>query len=184
VIAGAWHVIVGIAALVHDNVYVATPQYIYSFDLTARGWVHLLLGRPGDRRRVRGAEGTDVATCGRHRDGLPEHDRQLPVRPSLPRLVATDHRAGRGHRLGLGDVPTTGSLRASRACPAGELFGGQVDPAGCWSLRAGVQRPEGIAITRRDDRSPESAERRMVTKVGLLGTRWRGRRGTPVDRYG
>ena len=27
-----------------DNVYVATPQYIYSFDLTAWGWVHLLLG--------------------------------------------------------------------------------------------------------------------------------------------
>ena len=66
--------------------------------------------------------------------------------PHYP-LVATDHRAGRGHHLGPGDVPPTGSLRASRACPAGELFGGQVDPAGCWSLRAGVQRPEGITIT-------------------------------------
>jgi hypothetical protein len=30
--------------VVHDNVYVATPQYIYSFDLTAWGWIHILLG--------------------------------------------------------------------------------------------------------------------------------------------
>jgi len=44
VIAGVWHVIAGFAAVVHDNVYVATPQYIYSFDLTAWGWIHMLLG--------------------------------------------------------------------------------------------------------------------------------------------
>ena len=44
VIAGVWHVIAGFAAVVHDNVYVATPQYIYSFDLTAWGWLHILLG--------------------------------------------------------------------------------------------------------------------------------------------
>jgi hypothetical protein len=44
VIAGVWQALAGIAAIVHDDVYVATPQYIYSFDLTAWGWVHLLLG--------------------------------------------------------------------------------------------------------------------------------------------
>jgi hypothetical protein len=44
VIAGIWHILAGIAALVHDNVYIATPEYIYTFDLTAWGWVHLLLG--------------------------------------------------------------------------------------------------------------------------------------------
>ena len=44
VIAGVWHAISGFAALVHDKVYVTTPEYIYSFDLTAWGWVHLLLG--------------------------------------------------------------------------------------------------------------------------------------------
>jgi hypothetical protein len=57
-IAGAWHVIAAIAALVHDNVYVATPQYIYSFDLTAWGLGAPAAGRPGDRRRIRGAQGT------------------------------------------------------------------------------------------------------------------------------
>jgi hypothetical protein len=44
IIAGVWHLIAGFAAVVHDNVYVATPQYIYSFDLTAWGWIHILLG--------------------------------------------------------------------------------------------------------------------------------------------
>ena len=43
-IAGIWHALTGIAALVHDNVYITTPQYIYSFDLTGWGWIHLLLG--------------------------------------------------------------------------------------------------------------------------------------------
>jgi hypothetical protein len=43
-VAGVWHALAGIAALVHDDVYVATPQYIYSFDLTGWGWAHLLLG--------------------------------------------------------------------------------------------------------------------------------------------
>jgi hypothetical protein len=44
VIAGVWQALAGIAAIVHDDVYLATPQYLYSFDLTAWGWVHLLLG--------------------------------------------------------------------------------------------------------------------------------------------
>ena len=44
VIGGVWHVLAGIAALVHDNVYVSTPGYLYSFDLTGWGWVQLLLG--------------------------------------------------------------------------------------------------------------------------------------------
>jgi hypothetical protein len=44
VIGGVWHVFAGIAALVHDNVYVSTPGYLYSFDLTGWGWIQLLLG--------------------------------------------------------------------------------------------------------------------------------------------
>ena len=44
VIGGIWHALAGLSAVVHDDVYVATPQYIYSFDLTAWGWIHILLG--------------------------------------------------------------------------------------------------------------------------------------------
>jgi len=44
IIAGIWHALAGLAALFNDKVYVATPEYIYSYDLTTWGWVHLLLG--------------------------------------------------------------------------------------------------------------------------------------------
>lgn len=44
VIGGVWHALAGIAALVRDEVYVFTPGYTYSFDLTGWGWVQLLLG--------------------------------------------------------------------------------------------------------------------------------------------
>ena len=43
-IGGVWHALAGTAALVHDDIYVTTPEYIYSFDLTVWGWVQLLLG--------------------------------------------------------------------------------------------------------------------------------------------
>ena len=43
-IGGVWHALAGIAALVHDDLYVTTPEYRYSFDLTGGGWVQLLLG--------------------------------------------------------------------------------------------------------------------------------------------
>lgn len=44
IVAGIYHVLAGIAALVNDQVYVSTPAYIYSFDLTGWGWTHLILG--------------------------------------------------------------------------------------------------------------------------------------------
>jgi len=43
-ISGVWHAFAGIGALVNDKVYVSTPRYIYSFDLTAWGWILLILG--------------------------------------------------------------------------------------------------------------------------------------------
>ncbi|OLT21108.1 hypothetical protein BJF78_08565 [Pseudonocardia sp. CNS-139] len=44
VVGGLWQVLAGIAALFQNVVYVTTPSYVYSFDLTAWGWVHLILG--------------------------------------------------------------------------------------------------------------------------------------------
>jgi hypothetical protein len=44
VVGGVWHVFAGIAALIHDEVYVSTPEYVYSFDITGWGWIQLLLG--------------------------------------------------------------------------------------------------------------------------------------------
>jgi len=44
IVSGIFAVFEGIAALFNDKVYVSTPQYLYAFDLTAWGWIHLLLG--------------------------------------------------------------------------------------------------------------------------------------------
>ena len=41
---GFFHVLAGLAALVEDEIFVATPDYLYALDLTTWGWVHLILG--------------------------------------------------------------------------------------------------------------------------------------------
>jgi hypothetical protein len=44
IVGGVYHALSGVSAILKDTVYVATPNYTYSFDLTAWGWTHLILG--------------------------------------------------------------------------------------------------------------------------------------------
>jgi CHAD domain len=44
IIGGGFQAIQGLAAIVHDQYIVVLPNYIYAFDLTAWGWIHLLIG--------------------------------------------------------------------------------------------------------------------------------------------
>ena len=44
VIGGIWWVIIGIIALINDNFYVVTEEYIFQFNVTTWGWIHLLFG--------------------------------------------------------------------------------------------------------------------------------------------
>jgi len=44
IISGLWDVIIGISGILADKIFVSTPQYLYAFDITAWGWVHLILG--------------------------------------------------------------------------------------------------------------------------------------------
>src|SRR5687768_11463841 len=41
---GAFQAMAGLAALFNDELYAVTPNYVFQFDLTAWGWIHLLLG--------------------------------------------------------------------------------------------------------------------------------------------
>lgn len=41
---GVFQVLEGISAIAKDDVFVSTPDYLFNIDLTAWGWVHLLLG--------------------------------------------------------------------------------------------------------------------------------------------
>ena len=42
--AGGFHAIAGLVAIVEDEFYVATREYLLQFDATQWGWIHLLLG--------------------------------------------------------------------------------------------------------------------------------------------
>src|SRR5512132_1714874 len=44
IVGGAFQAIEGLAGIVHDQWLVALPNYIYAFDLTLWGWLHLLVG--------------------------------------------------------------------------------------------------------------------------------------------
>jgi hypothetical protein len=44
VIIGAFHVIAGLVAIFDDEFYVTTRNYIFQFDATQWGWIHLILG--------------------------------------------------------------------------------------------------------------------------------------------
>lgn len=44
IMVGVLHAIQGVVALVNDTFYVAGEEWIFSFDVTTWGWVHLLLG--------------------------------------------------------------------------------------------------------------------------------------------
>ena len=44
VVIGAFQALQGLAAILRDQFYVVTPRYVYGFDVSTWGWVHLALG--------------------------------------------------------------------------------------------------------------------------------------------
>jgi hypothetical protein len=44
IITGVFNAMEGIVALARNEVYVATPRYLFAFDLTTWGWIQLILG--------------------------------------------------------------------------------------------------------------------------------------------
>ena len=44
IVGGGFQAIEALAAIVRDEYLVVAPNYIYTFDLTAWGWIHLLIG--------------------------------------------------------------------------------------------------------------------------------------------
>ena len=43
-IAGFFQIIAGIAAIAEDDVFVKTQEYVFKFDVTTWGWIHVVLG--------------------------------------------------------------------------------------------------------------------------------------------
>ena len=44
IIGGVFNAMEGVVALAQDEVYVSTRRYIFAFDLTTWGWIHIILG--------------------------------------------------------------------------------------------------------------------------------------------
>jgi hypothetical protein len=44
IVGGIWGVIVGIAGIANDNLYLVTPDWVFQFDTTTWGWIHLIVG--------------------------------------------------------------------------------------------------------------------------------------------
>ncbi|SFC74502.1 DUF7144 family membrane protein [Streptomyces aidingensis] len=44
IVAGVLDILRGIMAIAEDDIFVATSDYIFQFDLTGWGWLHLILG--------------------------------------------------------------------------------------------------------------------------------------------
>ena len=43
-ILGFFHALAGLSAVLDDEIYVVTPNYVFQLDLTSWGWIHLILG--------------------------------------------------------------------------------------------------------------------------------------------
>ncbi len=43
-LGGVWGAIVGIAGIAEDEFFVVTPDWVFQFDATAWGWIHLIAG--------------------------------------------------------------------------------------------------------------------------------------------
>lgn len=44
IMIGAFHVIAGLAGIVENQFYAVTSNYVFEFDVTAWGWIHLIWG--------------------------------------------------------------------------------------------------------------------------------------------
>ena len=120
IISGLWDVVIGISGILADKIFVSTPQYLYAFDITAWGWVHLILGLVVGGTGIGVLKGMTWARIVGRGVGLGQLARQLRLHPPLPLLVDPGHRAGRADHLaarqpalGQGLTPPTGRRSSS-----------------------------------------------------------------------
>jgi hypothetical protein len=43
-LVGGFHAIAGLVAILEDQFYLVTPEYVFQFDVTTWGWIHLVAG--------------------------------------------------------------------------------------------------------------------------------------------
>ena len=86
-IIGAFHAIAGLVALVNDEFYVVTREYIFQFDVTTWGWIHLIGGIVVFVAGIYLLSGQVLAANDRRDRRHPEHPVQLRLAALVPVLV-------------------------------------------------------------------------------------------------
>ena len=92
----------GLAAVAENEVFVVGIDYVYQFDLTTWGWIHLVLGALVALVGLALFTGATWATGVGRRDLRDLDHRELLVAAVLPLVVDSHHRAE--HRRDLGGI--------------------------------------------------------------------------------
>ena len=100
IMAGVFQAIQGLVAIFENEFYVATRNYLFEFDATAWGWIHLLIGLLVVLAGWGVVVGAHLGAGRGHHLGGAQCHRQLSVHPLLPDLVVADYRGGRIRDLG------------------------------------------------------------------------------------
>ncbi len=102
IIVGVFQAIAGLGAILEDKVYLVGQDYIFTFDVTTWGWIHLLIGVVLVAAGIGVFYGSPVARTARRLRRRAQRDRQLrlPVRLEPAVLVDADHPARCRDHLG------------------------------------------------------------------------------------
>ncbi len=92
IIGGAFQALEALAAIVNDKYLVVLPQYIYAFDLTLWGWIHLLVGLGLLAIGIALLQRSDLGSHGRHSHRGDIGDHQLHLAAVLALVGAHGHR--------------------------------------------------------------------------------------------
>jgi hypothetical protein len=96
IMVGVFEAIQGLVGIFENEFYVATRNYLFKFDATTWGWIHLLLGL------LVAVLGADLGAHGGDHPGRAQRPGQLLVHPLLPVLVAAPHHPEHLRDLGRG----------------------------------------------------------------------------------
>ena len=93
IMLGVFQAIQGVVALFNDDFYVVGQKWVFEFDLTTWGWIHLVVGAIVAVAGFFVFQGA-LGTPGRNRGRGSQHRAELHVAALLPDLEPAHHRLG------------------------------------------------------------------------------------------
>ena len=107
ILAGVLNAMQGVVALATNEFYVVTQKWLFQFDVTTWGWVHILLGLIAAATGVALLTGAFWARTPRRHHRRGERRRELPLAAVLPGVGIDHHCVRRVRHLGF-DHPWAG----------------------------------------------------------------------------